>query len=123
MAIVLDEPISDGHLTQRHVVWTRTHSLSVLFGRVFIYFFKLVVGTSSIVLDKPISDGHWHEVTWSRRYKHMRVVIDGTDAKEMDIQGSQTVLDIGDGRQSIYVHLGGFPYSRSKGKHCLIKPS
>ncbi|KAK3713436.1 hypothetical protein QZH41_012473, partial [Actinostola sp. cb2023] len=70
-------------------------------------------GSAAIVIDKPISDGLWHNVTWSRRYKHVRMVVDGTHVKETDIQGSQSVLDITTGH-SIYVHIGGFPYSRAK---------
>lgn len=79
-------------------------------------------GSTSIVINKPVSDGLWHNVTWSRRYKRMRVTVDSEPVQEVDVQGSQTVLDVTTG-QEIFVHIGGFPYSpaTAKGTYEFLK--
>ena len=65
-------------------------------------------GSGSFVINKQLNDGSWHELEWSRQYKHVKLVLDETTSGETDLPGNEMVLNVAD---QVHVGIGGFPNS------------
>lgn len=70
-----------------------------------------------MLINRPVSDGDWHHVTWTRRYKHITLTLDGTSTAQADLPGADTEFNAAQD-PVISVDIGGLPagVAQAKGK-------
>lgn len=52
------------------------------------------LGEGSVTLNRMVTDNQWHSVEWSRKYKKIALVLDGTDRGESRTPGVERLLGI-----------------------------
>lgn len=70
-----------------------------------------------MLINRPVSDGDWHHVTWTRRYKHITLTLDGTSTGQADLPGADTEFSAAQD-PVISIDIGGLPagVTQAKGK-------
>lgn len=78
---------------------------------------SLIPGSSAALISKHVSDGDWHHVAWTRRYKHITLVLDGVSTAQADLPGADTEFNAAQ-EPVVSVDIGGLPagVSQAKGK-------
>lgn len=60
------------------------------------------------MINKVVSDGEWHHITWTRRYKHITLALDGRSTAQGDLPGADTQFDAAQ-EPVVSVDIGGLP--------------
>ena len=71
-----------------------------------------------MLINTPVSDGDWHHVTWTRRYNHITLTLDGASTARADLPaGADSVFNASQ-ESVVSVDIGGLPagVSQAKGK-------
>jgi hypothetical protein len=69
-------------------------------------------GEGSVLVDRIVTDNQWHFLEWSRKYRKIVLVLDGTDRGESTTPGGERLLNVARNGE-IFVNISS-PVTSSK---------